>query len=218
MKPADGRHLVDDQMIAVYIGAEPRFGRHNRPLEHLRGCPICAQRYEEVVQAFADARDEANAEADAIFTPERLEAQRMQILERLEYAGHPARVIPFPSHGTPNLSIFTGNQVRRWIAAAAAAGLIIGLTLGRMTDLVGIPHAGDRALRGAATVTEPARAPQPAILLPEAAVPDEEEILSRAEQSQSLSEEQVPPSLEALNAMTPTPIRDVALRLPRRTR
>jgi hypothetical protein len=208
VKAADGRHLRDDQMIAVYIDAEPRFGRRDRKLSHLQWCARCAQRYQQFVEQLTDAREDAAAEADAMFTPARLEAQRLQILHRLEHASHPAaRVIPFPSHGGQNLSIFTGSQVRRWIAAAAAAGLLIGLTVGRMTDFRTAPQGR------VVTLTAPAPAPPPEAPRPAVDTrPNEEEILSRAEQAQGML--QVPAELEALGAITP--IREVALTLPPR--
>jgi anti-sigma factor RsiW len=206
VKPGDGRHLSDDQMIAVYVGAEPRFSRRNRTVGHLQACAGCARRYETFVQQMADARDDAVAEADQVFTPARLEAQRQQILARLEHASHPARVIPFPSHSPANLSIFTGSQVRRWIAAAAAAGLIIGLTLGRITDVVAPAHTD--SLRISSPV--PSR-PAPEVRTP-SEVANEEEILSRVEQAQG--ELQVPAELEALGGITP--IRDAVFRLPPR--
>lgn len=206
MKPADGRHLVDDQMIAVYIGAEPRFGRRTRALNHLQACIACARRYETFVQQMADLREDAAAEADEIFTPGKLEVQRAQILARLERTWHPARVLPFPSHAAQNLSIFTGNQVKRWIAAAAAAGLILGLTLGRMADRAAPPH--NDSLR----ITAPATTRPAPVVRPPSEVAYEEDILSRVEQAQG--ELQVPAELEALGGITP--IRDVALRLPPR--
>ena len=208
MKPGDGRHLSDDQMIAVYVGAEPRFGRHNRTLDHLQACSGCARRYESFAQQMVDQRDDAIDEADAVFTPARLEAQRQQILARLEHATHPARVIPFPSHGSANLSIFTGTQVRRWVAAAAAACLIIGFTLGRMAPGVSPPHSGDSLRTTAPTVI----IPRPAPPRPTSDTANEEEILSSVEQAQG--ELQVPTELEALGGITP--MRDVALRLPPR--
>jgi anti-sigma factor RsiW len=207
VKPGDGRHLSDDQMIAVYVGAEPRFGRRNRTLDHLQGCSHCVRRYQGFVQQMADQRDEAIDEADAVFTPARLEAQRQQILARLDHAAHPARVIPFPSHSSPNLSILTWTQVRRWIAVAAAAAFIIGLTLGRTFDIVAPPH-NDRV-----RVTIPVSGSDPAVTPgPATSVANEEEILSRVEQTQG--ELQVPAELEALGGITP--IRDVALKLPPR--
>ena len=208
MKPDDGRHLNDDQMIAVYVGAEPRFGRRNRTLGHLQACPTCARRYQAFADQMNDLREEAVAEADEVFTPAMLEAQRQQIFARLAHATHPARVIPFPSHSSANLSIFTGTQVRRWIAAAAAAGLLMGITLGRMADIVSPSH--DRDTRVAApAVPTPQVPPSPK---PANDVANEEEILSRVEQAQG--ELQVPAELEALGGITP--IREVALKVPPR--
>jgi len=196
-------------MIAVYIGAEPRFGRRNRAVSHLQTCGVCVRRYQELVQQLAELREDGAAEADAIFTPDRLEAQRLQILARLETASHPARVIPFPSHGTQNLSVFTGAQMRRWMAAAAAACMFIGFTLGRMTDFRTVPTSSNAHV----AVPAPVRTTQPSVEpQPPAPTASDEEILSRAEQVQGLGPMEVPASLEALSAMTP--IRDVALRLP----
>jgi hypothetical protein len=209
VKPGDGRHLSDDQMIAVYVGAEPRFGRRNRTLGHLQACPPCARRYQVFVGQMDDLREEAVAEADEIFTPARLEAQRLQILARLEHAAHPARVIPFPSHSSANLSIFTGNQVRRWVALAAAACLIIGFTLGRMAPGVSPPPGENRrVVVPLPSGPGPIQTPRPSA----ADAANEEEILSRVEQAQG--ELQVPAELEALGGITP--IREVALRLPPR--
>jgi hypothetical protein len=190
-------------MIAVYIGAEPRFGRRNRTLWHLQGCPGCARRYQVFVEQMAEVREEANVEADAVFSPARLEMQRQQIMQRLEHASHPARVIPFPPHATQNLALFTGSQMRRWIAAAAAAGLIIGLSVGRIVDFRPVPP--NTITQAPAPVPPSPRVERPGPV----AVPsrlNDEEILSRAEQVQI--EMQLPASLEALGAMTP--IRDVA--------
>jgi len=195
-------------MIAVYIGAEPRFGRPHRTVSHLQTCAACARRYQELVEQLAELREDAAAEADAIFTPDRLETQRQQILARLEHTAHPARVIPFPSHGAQNTSIFTGTQVRRWIAAAAAAGLILGVTLGRI-DFGSAPRTSH--VVAPRPVVQPVATAQPT---PEPPRANEEDILSRAEQAQALGEMQVPASLEALSAITP--IQEVALRLPPR--
>ncbi len=194
-------------MIAVYVGAEPRFSRRNSTLGHLQACPTCARRYQAFVGEMDDLRADAVTEADEIFTPARLEAQRQQILARLEHMAHPARVIPFPTHGAANLSIFTGTQVRRWIAAAAAAGLLMGLTLGRVADLLSPPRAAETRV-----ITTPQPARPETVATPNTEAVNEEEILSRVEQAQG--ELQVPAELEALGGITP--IRDVAMRLPPR--
>jgi hypothetical protein len=79
-------------------------------------------------------RTEGTAEADQIFTPERLREQHQQIARRLELVSRPARVISFPGRfvrRTMNASLAgTSRTAPRWIAAAAAAGLFIGVALG----------------------------------------------------------------------------------------
>jgi hypothetical protein len=73
----------------------------------------------------------ARLEADAVFTPERLARQQARILQRLEQDGRPARVIAFPGYPQDGAAA----RVRpgtRWIAAAAAAGLIVGLLAGHL--------------------------------------------------------------------------------------
>ncbi len=181
-------------MIAVYVDADPRPGRRDRTLAHLQACAECARRYEDVVAQVDAFREEGLREADAVFTPARLESQRLQILDRLEHAGHPARVIPFPARTSQRLSIFTGSQVRRWIAAAAAAGMILGLTLGRVIDVERRPPA---ARQGAAA---PVVRPRPVVLHPVAdpgTKPDDEEVLGRSLYLQPVG------ALEDLDAMTP---------------
>jgi hypothetical protein len=80
-------------------------------------------------------RADATVETDAIFTSDRLRAQRQQITRKLEHLGHPARVITFPSRAAGHqVSVSAPRPARRWIAAAAAAGLFIGVGTGLLID------------------------------------------------------------------------------------
>lgn len=196
MKAVDRRHLRDDQMIAVFAGARSRLRHPEDAVEHLQTCIRCADRYAAVVERIADWRDDAVAEADAVFTPARLEAQRLQILDRLEHIGHPARVIQFPGRNGRNLSIFTGSQVRRWIAAAAAAGLVVGVTVGRLSDY-NPPRAV--ANRAAVQVVRGATIPPSGH---SAVRTSDEDLLLKMDQPiyQPVDE------LEALDAITPHPV------------
>lgn len=79
-------------------------------------------------------RAAAHAEADGYFDERALEAQRLRILARLEQAGHRAKVLPFPgvmAAGRPG-----AGTSRRWISAAAAAGLLIGLVTGQLLHVM----------------------------------------------------------------------------------
>lgn len=79
-------------------------------------------------------RAAARAEADRHFDDRALETQRARILARLEQAGQRARVLPFPG-STPPSRPGTGHT-RRWISAAAAAGLLIGLITGQLLHVM----------------------------------------------------------------------------------
>lgn len=98
-------------------------------------------------------RAAAHAEADAAFGEAALEAQRARILDRLAHAGQPAKVIPFPAAAGP-LQPAAGIN-RRWVTAAAAAGLIIGLVGGQFVHVM---SPGRQARRAEPVPTsEPAR-------------------------------------------------------------
>jgi hypothetical protein len=87
-----------------------------------------------MTEALDAYRAAAHAEADGYFDERALEAQRVRILARLEQAGQRARVLPFPGAGaTPRLG---PSHSRRWISAAAAAGLFIGLVTGQLLHVM----------------------------------------------------------------------------------
>jgi hypothetical protein len=78
-------------------------------------------------------RDDARAEADEAFSQDRLAMQQAQVMRRLEALERPARVIAFPRFTRPVTS--TQGNAQRWVAAAAAAGLVIGLAAGQFVDI-----------------------------------------------------------------------------------
>jgi len=78
-------------------------------------------------------RLDATTEADESFPAERLAAQHAQVFRRLEASERPARVIAFPRFAQPLTS--RTSHASRWIAAAAAAGLIVGVGVGQLMDL-----------------------------------------------------------------------------------
>jgi hypothetical protein len=100
---------------------------------HLQTCAACRSRFLAFSGWLEDLRSEATAEADEAFPAERLAAQHAQIFRRLEAAERPARVIAFPKFSRPLAS--PSSSASRWVAAAAAAGLIVGVGVGQLTDL-----------------------------------------------------------------------------------
>jgi hypothetical protein len=136
-----GRHLDDATLAAIWTsttaaGATVPAGAVD---PHLASCGECRVRYDAFTSWMEELRTDARLEADEIFTPDRLAGQQAVISRRLEAAERPARVIAFPKF--PAGSAGKSAPVRRWIAAAAAAGLLVGLGLGQIMDL---RHLGDR--------------------------------------------------------------------------
>src|SRR5919202_1212118 len=125
------RHLHDERLFDCYLAERAGEAVDPPSAEHLADCDACAVRYTELVQFMNTLRAEGQAEADAIFTPERLRAQQQQIARRIEHAARPARVISFPGHFVRRtISASTSRTAPRWVAAAAAAGLLIGIAVG----------------------------------------------------------------------------------------
>ena len=121
---------------------------------HLDTCADCQGRYAAFTDWMDGLHDDAHADADAVFTPERLAVQQAQVMRRLEALERPARVIAFPKFARPVAT--PQRSVQRWVASAAAAGLIIGLAAGQFVDIrdaFGRPEIG--------SVSQSARANQP---------------------------------------------------------
>lgn len=89
---------------------------------------------------WAPLGEDAVAAMDARITPDQL-ARQFDVIER-RLDGQPARVLQFP-HRRRDLR--TPRPLRRWVAMAAACGLMFGLAAGRLI--------------GPASVPEPARMP-----------------------------------------------------------
>ena len=124
-------HLQEERLFDSYM-AERNGGPIDPPVaEHLADCPACAARYAELMAFMDTLRREGDADADAIFTPERLRVQQQQIARRIALVGRPARVLSFPSRIVQRtISASASHGTHRWIAAAGAAGLFVGVAVG----------------------------------------------------------------------------------------
>jgi hypothetical protein len=84
------------------------------------------------------------ADADAAFSVDRLAKQRARILQRLEQEGRSGRVITFPGNLAQRPSLRT-RPGTRWVAGAAAAGLLIGVLAGHLAHVVAPNQRGGSA-------------------------------------------------------------------------
>jgi hypothetical protein len=131
-------HLQEERLFDCYLATTGGDVLDPPVADHLTDCRQCAERYAELTQFMEMLRTEAATEADAVFTPERLRTQRTHINRRLEHLGHQARVITFPDRASGrHFGTATPRPARRWIAAAAAAGLFVGVATGLFLDREG---------------------------------------------------------------------------------
>ena len=167
-------HLSDDRLLEVCLTRTPE----PREQQHLELCPECAERRASTARLLSGVVETVHAQADAHFPAERLARQQDRILHRLAHEGRPGRVIAFPAWHAHESRVSRARPGMRWIAGAAAAGLIIGLVAGHLVHELPAEQA----------VSAPPRVisrSQPAVEVPAArALPttlSEEEFLGRLE-------------------------------------
>jgi hypothetical protein len=183
-------HLDDAALAAIWTD-----GRPSHP--HLTTCASCRVRFAEFSSWLENMRVDAVTEADDYFSAERLATQQAQIFRRLEAAERPARVIAFPRFAQPLSS--RSSNASRWIAAAADAGLIVGVGVGQLMDLRHSLTVRDTPAAQTQLVDAPLTARRDSRVQPISATRDEA-FLSELEAS--LSRASVP-ELRALDAFTP---------------
>ena len=130
-------HLSDESLVELH--ALLLTGEHAvaaRYLRHVKPCPSCTERFEALREDCADIGRDVLAAVDARITPSRLDRQFDVIARRLE--GHSGRVLPFPHVGA---RVAPAQPMRRWVAMAAACGLVIGLGAGRLLGPTGTDDA-----------------------------------------------------------------------------
>ncbi len=129
------RHLHEDHLFDCYVARQSGEPIDPPSAEHLADCSECGARYNELARFMDGLRDEATAETDAVFTPDRLRQQQQHIARRIEHLSHPARVLSFPARLVRRHFTVTAARVApRWAAAAAAAGLFVGVGVGIVFD------------------------------------------------------------------------------------
>jgi len=123
-------HPNDDRLYECYLAQRQGDAADPPIAEHLADCDHCAARYTELALVMDTLRADGEAETDEIFTPERLRAQQQQIERRMAAVGRPAQVISFPGRFVQRTIRVSTLRSPRWTAAAAAAGLFLGIALG----------------------------------------------------------------------------------------
>lgn len=124
-------HLPEDRLLDCYLAERDDEALDPRIAEHLADCDACAVRYADLTRFMDGLRQVADEDTEAVFTPDQLAAQQRQIARRLEHVGRAARVITFPERATGRRADVVSRRLTpRWVAAAVAAGLFLGVALG----------------------------------------------------------------------------------------
>ncbi len=133
-------HLREQRLFDCYV-AERTGERLDPPAaEHLTDCAECAKRYADLMSFMDTLRTGGEAEADAVFTPERLRHQQQAIAARIVHVGHAARVIRFPHRDVTGGDHRVHRVAARWLAAAAAAGIFVGIGTAFFLESSTRPH------------------------------------------------------------------------------
>ena len=112
-------HLQETRLFDCYLAVQGGERLDPPVAEHLADCADCGDRYADLAQFMDAVRADAAAEADEVFTADRLSVQRAQISRRLAHLGQPARVISFPDRTSGHrFSVAARRPARRWRAAA----------------------------------------------------------------------------------------------------
>lgn len=183
-------HLDDADLAAIWSDVETT-GDPLARNPHLAACAECRARYQDLCAWLTGLREDAIAEADIAFPSDRLATQQAQVLRRLEAMERPARVIAFPRLNRTVTAAHSRPQ--RWVAAAAAAGLIVGIAAGQMLNL---RQTFNRSENFRPVVMQSAQAGGRASLQPASAANDEMLMYEAATRSHL-------PALEPIDALTP---------------
>jgi hypothetical protein len=146
---AERRHLSDNRMLALALSTS-NARRSDRTAErHLDACPDCERRYGQVAAQLDSLPAGASANFDQVFTPARLQTQRARIRRRLDMlvgTAPPARLLGFPFAGRslPRVRFLTD----RWMPAALAAALLLGITAGQLIHLHPFDAEAGRTVSG----------------------------------------------------------------------
>ena len=181
------RHLDTAALgVTILVEAPPQVSAH------LASCAHCRRRRDALAGQLEALRAAADAAADAAFSPADLQRQRQAVLHRIAKMGPVARVLRFPH--SPDRSLPPARPDLRWVAGAAAAGLLLGVAAGQVPHLL---QSSGAPLQDVQAVTRTAALAVPG---PEIDRRLDDTLLSEVDAALASPTR---PELEALDALTP---------------
>jgi hypothetical protein len=114
-------HLTDTELLGLHF--DQRHGGEAH--EHVATCATCQARGRAVAELLDEATRATVDETDALFGPDALTRQHARIMSRVATECRSARILNFPA-ASPAPVRHT-RMGTRWVAAAVAAGVILGI-------------------------------------------------------------------------------------------
>jgi len=114
-------HLTDTEILALHFEKPSEGDAH----EHLSSCATCQARGFAAAELLDEVTRAAASEADQRFGDDLLARQHARIMGRVAQECRSARIISFPA--APPAAVRPVRGGTRWVAAAVAAGVILGI-------------------------------------------------------------------------------------------
>jgi hypothetical protein len=145
-------HLTDTELLTLHFAKRTHGDAH----DHVAACSTCQARGRAVSELLDGVTHASAAETDALFTAEQLTRQHARIMSRVAHECRSARIITFPA--APQAPVRPVRSGTRWVAAAVAAGVILGIVGEQLTERIARSSQPRRAYAPAPVqmVAEPA--------------------------------------------------------------
>ena len=121
-------HLTDTELLALHFDTR----REGEAHQHLTACATCEARGRAVTELLDRVSHDTAAETDALFGADLLGRQHARIMARVAQECRSARIISFPAASKAPVRPVRGGT--RWVAAAVAAGVILGIVGEQVTE------------------------------------------------------------------------------------
>ena len=184
-------HLPEDRFTEIAMSGAPSAAEE----AHVAWCAECQERRRSVSALLDEIACAAALDADSAFPDHRLTRMRARILRLVDRDARPARVIAFPASSRWNTPFSRPRPLARWVALAAASGLVVGL----VTDQIVSQFRG-QPLSPQRTVVSDAPSLSAARPVSGAAPASDDEFLSEVEAAVLSAG---PAALRPLDQMTP---------------
>jgi hypothetical protein len=123
-------HLTDTELLSLHFDTRREGDAHT----HMAGCATCQSRGQAVTELLDGVTRAAADETDVLFGTDLLARQHSRIMSRVAQECRSARIISFPATAPAPVRHARGGT--RWVAAAVAAGVILGIVGEQLTERI----------------------------------------------------------------------------------